>query len=149
MKYIKLFEASRTDELKQFCNDNLAYLIDDGFSFDIKLSTNPTITYNSYFEAKINYTRNRLFNTIIIDKKNMKKDKMFNFEDIIDDIIPFILSLDEKHTIKNIIYTYGTRGAKYLRDFVCDVSYLEKNLVHEPNMTHPKIIHSIIVVINK
>ena len=149
MKYLKLFEASRTDELKQFCNDNLAYLIDDGFSFDIKLSTNPTITYNSYFEAKINYTRNRLFNTIIIDKKNMKKDKMFNFEDIIDDIIPFILSLDEKHTIKNIIYTYGTRGAKYLRDFVCDVSYLEKNLVHEPNMTHPKIIHSIIIVFNK
>jgi hypothetical protein len=150
MKYIKLFEASTTDELKQFCSDNLAYLIDDGFSFDIKLSTNPTITYNSYFEAKINYTRNRLFNTIVIDKRNIRReDKMFNFEDVIDDIIPFILTLNEKYTIKHIIYTYGTKGAKYLKNFVCDTSYLEQNLVHEPNMTYPKIIHSIIIVINK
>lgn len=150
MKYIKLFEASKTDELKQFCSDNLAYLIDDGFSFDIKLSTNPTITYNSYFEAKISYTRSKLFNSIVIDKKNMKReDKMFNFEDIIDDIIPFILTLDEKYTIKSIIYTYGTKGAKKLKDFVCDVSYLEENLTHPTNMTYPKIIHSIIIVVSK
>jgi hypothetical protein len=149
MKYIKLFEASRTDELKQFCSDNLVYLIDDGFSVDIKLSTNPTITYNSNFELKINYTRNRLFNTIIIDKK--RGDKMFNFEDVIDDIIPFILTLNDKHTIEHIIYTYGrgrnTKGAKYLKNFVCDTSYLEENLVHPPSMTHPKIIHSIIITI--
>jgi hypothetical protein len=78
-----------------------------------------------------------------------REDKMFNFEDIIDDIIPFILTLNEKYTIKHIIYTYGTKGAKYLKNFVCDTSYLEQNLVHEPNMTYPKIIHSIIIVINK
>jgi len=150
MKYLKLFEASRTDELKQFCNDNLAYLIDDGFSVDIKLSTNPTITYNSYFEGKISYTRSKAFNSIVIDKRNLKREnKMFNFEDVIDDIIPFILTLNEKHTIKDIIYTYGTKGVKRLKNFVCDVSYLEENLVHEPNMTHPKIIHSIIIVVNK
>lgn len=153
MKYIKLFETSRTDELKQFCNDNLAYLIDDGFSIDIKLSTNPTITYNSYFEGKISYRKLRkhnVFNSIVIDKRNIhREDKMFNFEDVIDDIIPFILTLNEKHIIKDIIYTYGTKGVKRLNNFVCDVSYLEKNLVHEPNMTYPKIIHSIIIVVNK
>ncbi len=34
MKYIKLFEkVTRTEELKKFCNDNLAYLIDNNFNF--------------------------------------------------------------------------------------------------------------------
>jgi hypothetical protein len=147
--YIKLFETSRTDKLKQFCNDNLAYLIDDGFSVDIKLSTNPTITYNSFFEGNISYTRSKLFDSILIDRRNIRGDKMFNFEDVIDDIIPFILTLNEKYTVKDIIYTYSTKGAKRLKNFVCDVSYLEENLVHEPNMTYPKVIRSIIVIVNK
>ena len=32
-----------------------------------------------------------------------REDKMFNFEDVIDDIIPFILTLNEKHIIKIVL----------------------------------------------
>lgn len=36
MKYLKLFNESLEIELKQFCNDNLAYLMDDVFSVKCK-----------------------------------------------------------------------------------------------------------------
>jgi hypothetical protein len=36
MKYIKLFENFKSKAiLKQFCKDNLAYLIDSGYTFQI------------------------------------------------------------------------------------------------------------------
>lgn len=68
MKYIKLFEEktiTRTEELKQFCND-----------------------------------------IIVVEKfrKNNDWKMAFDFDEFSDDLIPFILFLNEKYGIKSIFY---------------------------------------------
>ena len=84
MKYLKFFNESRTDELKQFCNDNLAFFIDDGFSVKCK---------DYYGDGDI---------TISI-KKDKLKDINFNWFDVRDDIIPFMIMLYDRYNDKYTI----------------------------------------------
>lgn len=95
MRYIKLFEESkmsRTDELKQFCNDNLAYLTDDGFSAECE-----------------DYKELYIYISIRKDNGNYSNALNFNWFDVRDDIIPFIITLNDKYSNKyNINVTFKT-----------------------------------------
>jgi len=71
MKYLKKFnESSVADELKEFCEEYLAYLIDDGFSIN---TTDRALT---------------IFN-----------NEFFKYSDIKDHFIPFINILSENYKI--------------------------------------------------
>lgn len=109
MKYIKLFEAkgtTRTAELKQFCNDNLAYLIDKNFDFSVKISREAQLYSDSGFRRTIKYPSNQKYDTIVVEKFRTNTDwkMVFDFDEFSDDLIPFILFLNEKYGIKSIFF---------------------------------------------
>jgi len=84
MKIIKLFERFiDEDKLEQFCKDNLAYLIDAGYSFTLDYMDDDV--YDNATEITI------------FKKSNINNDvASFNLSEIIDDFIPFLLLLDKK-----------------------------------------------------
>lgn len=89
MKYIKNFlNESNNIELIKFCNDNLAFLIDEGFR--VLIDETPGYTY------------------ISIDRKD---HNIFNWIDYKDDLIQFIRYLYEKYHYDeriNIIDRHGS-----------------------------------------
>ena len=92
MKYLKKFilnESVNTDEVQEFCDNHLAYLLDKGFYCEIYLC-NPI----------------RKFYQISIKKygKN-NNDRLFDWVDIKDDLIPFIIMLYKKYGYKGLSYT--------------------------------------------
>jgi hypothetical protein len=116
MKYLKLFEASRTDELKQFCNDNLAYLIDKNFNFVVRVSREAQIQSDSNFQTTIKYPSNSRYDTIVVEKFTNSlqiMSEVFDFNEFSDDLIPFILFLSEKYGIRGILYLDGNRKIKW------------------------------------
>lgn len=79
MKYLKTFERSyyfNPDEVRKFCEDNLAYLLDTGF---------------------VVKTNNNLTNIHISIKK---RGKEFKWDDIKYDFIPFLELLHNKYKIQ-------------------------------------------------
>jgi hypothetical protein len=80
MKYIKLFENFKSrDILEQFCKDNLAYIIDAGYIFQI---IDDDMSEN-------------LKQICILNKKGLS----FDIQDIIYDLIPFLIELNNKYTL--------------------------------------------------
>jgi hypothetical protein len=83
MRYIKLFEAFEED-LLEFTQDHLAYLMDDGF----EIST--TDSSNSYAG---------LCTKILIVKRSG-----FTWEEIVDRFSPFIYMLNKEYRILEIVF---------------------------------------------
>lgn len=121
MKYLKLFEAldtacrTRTDELKKFCTENLAYLIDNNFSFIVRVSREAQIQSDSNFQTTIKYPSNSKYDTIIVEKLITSKvySEVFDFNEFSDDLVPFILFLNEKYGINSIFYLDENRRVKW------------------------------------
>jgi hypothetical protein len=86
MKYIKTNEQFEDDRLQKFCNQYLAYLIDDGLRVNVMDETN-----SNFLRSDEN----------IIDI-NFLSMKTSNWSDIKDDIIPFITILDSRFNINTI-----------------------------------------------
>ncbi len=86
MKYLKLFNESidiNKEELIEFCDNHLAYLIDIGFKIEI---------VDSY---------DRFYGVVYEIKIHKSAPNKYNWVDVNDDIIPFITILDTKyHLIK-------------------------------------------------
>jgi hypothetical protein len=90
MRYLKYFEANVhpiQKELQEFCDNNLAYLIDIGFDFEI----------SEYF-----YDNNGLYETRF--KINLYKNESgfrtwYKWSEINDDFIPFLTILNSKYNI--------------------------------------------------
>jgi hypothetical protein len=90
MKYIKLFENFKSkDILEQFCKDNLAYLIDAGYIFQI---VDDDI---KEYIMKQKYESENLKQICILNKNGLS----FDIQDIIYDIIPFLIELNNKYEL--------------------------------------------------
>lgn len=85
MKHIKRFNESLSDEdiLRDFCEENLAYLLDDLFRLEI-------IMYN--FERSYLPIRAKI-------KIHACRDKYHHWSELKDCIIPFLKRLDSKYLI--------------------------------------------------
>ncbi len=88
MKYLKNFNESKVSELyhnvielRKFCKDYLAYLIDVGFDINVSNSAHGREYYSTI--------------SIYSNKEN------FNFKDIENDFIPFIILLNKKYRLFN------------------------------------------------
>jgi len=77
MKYLRSFNESITDDLEIFCKENLAYLIDEGFKVNVD---------RTHKEVKI-----RIHNFYF---PNWTK---FTWDDVKDDVIPFLEILSDKY----------------------------------------------------
>ena len=106
MKHLNLFKESlndgERDELIDFCETNLAYLMDDGF--EISCDDNQYI--NLYLPGKSPYGANP--NAIRIDP--------FDWNDIKDHFIPFLQLLSRRYELKN----FGHRPSDYVALFQGD-----------------------------
>jgi hypothetical protein len=80
-------------ELKKFCKDHLAYLIDRGFKFDVD------VTPLSNTDAEITITND---------------EGWFLWKDVEDDIIPFLQMLDRKYKVKSVIFGKDIRTLKQI-----------------------------------
>lgn len=95
MKYLKrIFESVNIDELKDFCESNLIYLIDEGFT--IEVIDNTDSSFKKEFAgvtirlSKYDRTTNSLLGTY-------KYNKDFNWNDIKDYYIPFLIRLSKEY----------------------------------------------------
>ena len=95
MKHIKSFNESRNDvieEIKDFCNDNLVYLKDEGFEY--------------YTDLDIMWDDNEFFLYI-------KSTRNIKFDDILPDFLTFIELLSEKVNINYIDVKFYINNDKY------------------------------------
>ena len=102
MRYIKLFEGFE-DELLEFTQVHLAYLIDDGFEVSTSDSSN-------------NYAG-------ICTKVLIVKRSGFTWEEIVDRFSPYIYMLNKQYSILEIVF-YQNGGRQFQYDTKKDIEEL-------------------------
>jgi hypothetical protein len=105
MKHLRRFNESvnKEEELQDFCETYLAYLLDDGFEVSIQHM------YSNQMTNKHDYH----FVTI---KKSGKVSNNFKWEEIKDQFIPFISVLSKQYKLGAITF-YGTKYYTYRDPF--------------------------------
>jgi hypothetical protein len=100
MKYIKLFEAfdrwsrDQKNELTEYCETNLAYLMDEGFK--IRVGQNLVMNSEDHNKISIQITKKDSVDTSDIDRED------FLWEDVKDQFIPFVLRLEKIYDIEKV-----------------------------------------------
>lgn len=123
MKYIKLFEAfdrwsrDQKNELTEYCETNLAYLMDEGFKIRVGQNIVPnavdtdgkTLVPNpSYHNVSIQITKK--------DSSTTGEEREdFFWKDVKNQIIPFILRLEKEYNIEKI-RILGQDNFRYIKD---------------------------------
>ncbi len=126
MKHLKKFNEStlqenlrKLEELKEFCNSNLAFLIDAGLKVEV-----------------FDYSDNRI--TIVISKTTDKreKNKLYIWDDVKYDFIPFIELLSSKlHYYVTVIFSTTTGNYKIpIEDIIEEDKF--GNLTHLINIKY-------------
>lgn len=137
MKYLKsIFEGieqSDIDELKDFCEMYLAYLIDDGWR----------VTVNNWSESKL-FERIDEMNVYI---SLLPLQKNANWEDIKDHFIPFFSMLIKRYElVETLLRIRGVNARKFsLQKNVikfCENSFTSENILNDevPNKQEVKKI---------
>lgn len=144
MKYLKrIFETKiNVDELKDFCEGSLAFLMDEGFEIQfIDLKTS----------IRIELSRN------IIDSSMMKINdrQLFMWNDIKDDYISFIHKISKIYQVNNLIdisyYSYEDyrmNGRKVQIDSIPISVFNDKNinLINSTTISNKLITISITII---
>ena len=92
MRYLKTFEnlnyfSSGVNEIETFIKNNLAYILDEGFIYKVDFRK-----YGGRFNYQV-----RIYK--IEQKDNNRKQVIFDWENVKDDLIPFLELLNEKYTL--------------------------------------------------
>ena len=96
MKHLRKFnESLNKEELQDFCDTYLAYLLDDGFEVSVEHRYNNDKKYKIYDYHFI----------------TIKKTSKFKWEEIKDQFIPFISVLSKEYKLKDRCITFN--GTKY------------------------------------
>jgi hypothetical protein len=104
MRYIKTNEEFEDDKLQKFCNQYLAYLIDDGLRVNVADETDETTLININFLPM----------------------KTSNWSDIKHDIIPFITILDSRFNINTIFMGFIGEDSKIITDITVIGSLIQR-----------------------
>ncbi len=102
MKYLKMFNESISllkDELRKFSEDYLAYIIDKGL--EIKITDGTGIEDNIWMNAGVTPG----YIAIVIRINRINRNKLFTWDEIKYDILPFIEVLNNKYKIGDIYLT--------------------------------------------
>lgn len=100
MRYLRKFNESTNDDLQSFCEDNLAYLIDEGFKVKVE---------ESYFKRA----------KITIHKFSFPIWTKFTWDDVKDDVIPFLEILKDKYGFfEDIKFVSEDQHYNYLKHFL-------------------------------
>jgi hypothetical protein len=124
MKYLKKFNESvhddKVEELKEFCNSSLLYLLDDGYSIDYD---NSWLSIGGYID-------------ITLSKKvstGRYSTLPFNWIDVKYDYIPFLESLTKKYEIKGGTTISNPEYVEVLFDMrnIRNLKYTVKNILDD------------------
>lgn len=105
MKYIKKFESledrySKNQELKDFCEGSLVWLLDDGFEFSIiKISGGKELIRLIKRKNDDSFTQSDDF------RRSYDKFENWKLSEIADHFIPFLQKLSSKYDVKCIVIT--------------------------------------------
>jgi translation elongation factor P/translation initiation factor 5A len=106
MRYLKRFnEAIEPDEIKDFCEMYLAYLLDDGYA--LAFWENGRVTQIDFVKPKT-------------DVEHIAVDWM-DWDQIKDSFIPFLKVLDKQYDIKDNLIFFQIRGAAQVKMSFQDV----------------------------
>lgn len=94
MKYLKKFNESVDNDIKLFCNNYLAYLLDDGFKI---------VYYNRANGIEVDIVKPT--NASLLDVIGLQ---IFSWNDIKDYFIPFIETLKDTYVISNDTFWINT-----------------------------------------
>lgn len=112
MKYIKYFEGVsllrinrelESKELKDFCEEDLCYLVDDGFTIDVRPKDNL-----DQYDVVINRSDRSYYAPGPYDKWT------FNYEDICDYLIPFLKRLNKEYLFRDPFSSKFTKNNNVL-----------------------------------
>jgi hypothetical protein len=95
----------KKSELQDYCETNLAYLMDEGFK--IRIGQNITLNSKEYNNISIQITKKADF------LEHFRED--FFWKDVKDQIIPFVLRLEIKYDIEKIRFL-GEDNFHYIKD---------------------------------
>ena len=84
MKYLRKFNESYSDDVQEFCDNNIAYLKDEGYKIYVN---------DMGSRIEVSFFMEEWWNTI--DYSLTK----FNWDDVKEDFIPFIELFNEKYSI--------------------------------------------------
>jgi hypothetical protein len=92
MRYLKTFEnlgqfTGGVKQIETFIKNNLAYILDEGFTYKVNFK---------YYGGRMNYI---IKIHKIEEKNNTRKQIVFNWKDIKDDVIPFLELLNDTYTL--------------------------------------------------
>ena len=92
MRYLKTFEnlenfSSGVSEIETFIKNNLAYILDEGFTFKVNFKR---------YGGRFNYPDKIVK---IEEKGNNRNLAIFNWDDVKDDLIPFLELLNDTYTL--------------------------------------------------
>ena len=92
MRYLKTFEnlekfSSGVSEIETFIKNNLAYILDEGFTFKVNFKR-----YGGRFNYPVKIGK-------IEEKGNNRNLVIFNWNDVKDDVIPFLELLNDTYTL--------------------------------------------------
>lgn len=96
---------TKSEDLKLYCEEQLAYLLDEeDFQVEVIItdgfSTGPDIDKKSKFTVMISNNPN---------ERNLPlhtADKLFKWDDVKDYIIPFLIRLDKEYDVSSRVYFY-------------------------------------------
>ena len=105
MKHLRRFNEGLKDELQDFCEMYLAYLIDDGFWIDIY---DENVTY--YFPEVVD--QDLIYRVIVLEKEEpedsegweFSNGRGFSWDEIKDQYIPFLKMLSKSYQLTKITY---------------------------------------------
>ena len=92
MRYLKTFEnlnyfSSGVNEIETFIKNNLAYILDEGFTYKVNFKK-----YNDRFNYPVRIHK-------VEQKDNTRKQLIFDWVNIKDDLIPFLELLNDTYTL--------------------------------------------------
>lgn len=134
MRYLKKFnEAIEPDEIKDFCEMYLAYLLDDGYALSFRESGR--VTQIDFLKPKT-------------DVEHIAVDWM-DWDQIKDSFIPFLKMLDKQYDVKDNMIFFQTRGAIQVKMSFQDVidDKVEEKILSVTKFKYSTTISSIRVVV--
>jgi len=117
MRYIKLFEGFKEDVL-EFTEDHLAYLMDDGFEITTFFPAYSTLTYYGSHNYGGGCTK-----IAIVKRSGSMSQWNFTWEEIEDKFSPFIYMLNKQYRILEIVF-HQNGGRQYQYDTRKDIEEL-------------------------
>jgi len=94
MRYLKTFEnlnyfTSGVNEIETFIKNNIAYILDEGFTYKVNFQK-----YNDRFNYPVRIHK-------VEQKDNTRKQLIFDWVNIKDDLIPFLELLNDTYTLES------------------------------------------------